>query len=494
MAERLQRVPPLVIGGLLLVAGAAIGLAAAPHVHRFAPFEVVALSMAGVIAAAACLVVVEPALILTGGLMLSVFSGNWGHIGIHIPLDRIAIFGGILAIVLRSLLSQDVPRLELRRVHWLMLLLLLYAIGSAAWVQTLTNHGALFALLDRLGVAPFLLYLVAPAAFPTHRERRILIGGLTLLGAYLGLMTLFEAVGARRLVVPHYITNAALGIHAERGRGPFLEAGANGLAMFECLVAAAIGLSWWRSPRVRLGACAVIVLCTGGMLYTVTRQVWIGAGAGTMIAMLADRRLRLWLPVVAVTGGVIIVLSLALIPGLSGKVTYRANDQGPVWDRLNSDAAALRMIEARPGLGFGWGMFGRASPPYYRLAKTYPLTAVANAHDVPLSNAAELGLLGLGLWAAILIAGLVMPALKRGPPAIEPYRLGLIAIATAWFIQSNFTPFDYAFDNYVVWLLAGIVASAGRSRSQAHADTVRHEGPRRSIAPPERALAGDVPA
>ena len=99
-----------------------------------------------------------------------------------------------------------------------MALLLLYAVGSAAWSNTLTSHGPLFALLDRLGVVPFLLYLIAPAAFPTERERRILVGGLTLLGAYLGLTTLFEAVGAKGLVVPHYIRIPNLGIHA--GRGP----------------------------------------------------------------------------------------------------------------------------------------------------------------------------------------------------------------------------------------------------------------------------------
>ena len=69
-------------------------------------------------------------------------------------------------------------------------------------------------------------------------------------------------------------------------------------------------------------------------------------------------------------------------------------------------------------------------------------------------------MLGVALWFAILIAAIVMPAARRGPPPIEPYRLGLIAIATAWFVQANFTPFDYAFDNYVVWLLAGIVAGA----------------------------------
>lgn len=460
MTARLQRFPPLLFGGLVVLAGAALGVAAAPHVHRLAPFEVVALSMAAVACGTACLLVVEPVWILTAGMLLSVFSGNWGNIGLHIPLDRVAILGGIAATVLRSLLSEDTPRIELRRVHWMMGLLILYAIGSAAWSDTLTTHGPLFALLDRLGVVPFLLYLVAPAAFPTERDRRILVGALTLLGAYLGLITLFEAVGAKGLVVPHYITDPNLGIHAGRGRGPFLEAGANGLAMFACLVAAAIGLSWWRDRRVRTGAVAVIILCAAGMLYTLTRQVWAGGAAGIVVAMLADRRLRGWLPFVAAGAAIVVLLSLAFIPGLSSSVSQRTADQSPVWDRLNSDAAALRMVEARPALGFGWGTFAQASTPYYRLAKTYPLTSVTDAHDVPLSNAAELGLLGVTLWFAILIGAIVIPAARRGPPPIEPYRLGLIAIATAWFVQSNFTPFDYAFDNYVVWLLAGIVAGA----------------------------------
>src|ERR1700733_11567473 len=243
MAARLQRIPPLLVGGLILLAGALLGVAAAPHVHRLGSFEVVVLSMAGAVCAAACLLVVEPAWILTAGMLLSVFSGNWGHIGIPLPLDRLTIFGGIAATVLRSWLSEDTPRLELRRVHWLMALLILYAVGSAAWSNTLTSHGPLFALLDRLGVVPFLLFLVAPAAFPTERDRRMLMGALTLLGAYLGLITLFEAIGAKDLVVPHYITNPNLGIHIGRGRGPFLEAGANGMALFACLVAAVAGLS-----------------------------------------------------------------------------------------------------------------------------------------------------------------------------------------------------------------------------------------------------------
>ena len=423
-----------------------------------APFAVVALAMAGTAVLATSLILLEPAWILTAGLMLSVFSGNWGNMHVPIPLDRVAIVCGLGSVLVRSLRGRSDQKIRVRRVHWLMLLLILYAIGSAAWSGTLTSHGPLFALLDRLGVIPFALYLVAPVAFRTTHQRRILAIGLLVLGVYLALITLFEAIGLSGLVVPNYILNPALGIHAGRGRGPFLEAGANGLAMFECLVAAAVTLSWWRDQRVRVAVLGVMALCTAGILFTLTRQIWVGAGVGAVAAMLAHRRLRAWLPLAATGAAVVVVIALVLVPGLSQSVSQRASDQASIWDRLNSDAAALRMAEARPALGFGWGEFGSASIPYYRLASTYPLTSVSEAHNLPLSNAAELGLVGLLLWLGILLFGLGGPAVRRAPPELEPWRLGLIAIGAAWFIQCNLSPLDYAFPNYVVWLWAGVVA------------------------------------
>jgi putative inorganic carbon (HCO3(-)) transporter len=458
VAARNQRTPVVMFALIVLIGGAA-GAAASHRVHHsLDPFAVVALGMGAAAVGVVCLVRLEPAWILTGGLMLSVFSGNWSHLGVPIPVDRVVIVCGIGSAVVRSLRAEDgEPRLQVRGVHWLMVLLILYAVGSAAWSGTLTSHEPLFALLDRLGVVPFLLYFVAPTAFRTARQRRILAVGLLILGAYLGLITLFEAVGLRSLVLPQYILNPALGLHAGRARGPFLEAGANGLAMFVCVVAAAVTWSWWRDWRMRAVVIGVIVLGTAGILFTLTRQTWLAAAGGTVVAMLADRRLRRWLPLTAGAAALIVVLSLAFIPGLSNSVSQRSSSQMPVWDRLNSDAAALRMAEARPALGFGWGRFGAVSVSYYRLAGTYPLTSVGDAHNVLLSNASELGLVGLGLWLVIVAIAVVAPAVRRAPPPIEPWRIGLIAIVVAWFLQLNFTPLDYAFDNYVIWLWAGVV-------------------------------------
>ena len=457
------------IAAIALVAVAIGGVGGVLASHRdvsLDPFVGAVVGMAAGAAATACLIVLEPALILTGALILSIFSGEWGNMGIPIPLDRVAVACGIATALIRSLGSGERPRVRL--IHWLMLLLLLDAIVSAAWTGTLTEHAPLFALVDRLGLVPFALFLLAPVSFRTEDQRRILAWGLILVGAYLSLISLFEAVHSlHSLVVPKYILNPALGNTAERSRGPFLESGANGLAMFDCMVAGAIILARWRdSTRIRLFVLAMMVMCAVGIVLTLTRQVWVGAAVGAAAAMLSNRRLRGWLPFVAVGAAIVVFAALAFVPGLRANANQRANDQGSVYQRLSSDGAALRMFETRPALGFGWGGFAADATPYYRLAATYPVMAIAIAHNMALSNAAELGLIGVGLWVAIMVMGLVAPALGRAPPDVEPWRLALIAVAIAWFVQSNLSPLDYAFDNYIVWLWAGIVVG-GRERATA---------------------------
>lgn len=464
MVASVRRQSTLLIFPVVLALGGIAGLLGSHRVSGMDPFVGAVVGMAVGAAAVTCLVVLEPALILTGAMILSVFSGNWGSMGIPIPLDRIAIACGIATALIRSIQRREGPRI--RPVHWLMLALVLYAVASAGWSNTLTQHAPLFALLDRLGLIPFALFLVAPVAFKTPEQRRILAIGLVCLGAYLGLIALFEELKLTSLIVPSYITNPNLGITVGRSRGPFLEAGANGLAMFDCIAAGAITLPYWSGrPRMRAAVIGVMVLCAAGIVFTVTRQVWVGAVVGTAVAMLCNARLRRILPAAAVGGAIVVFAAVAFVPGLQQSINSRTNDQSSVWDRLNSDGAALRMFETRPALGFGWGEFGATSTPYYRLAATYPLTAINTVHNMPLSNAAELGFVGLALWVAVMVAGLVAPAFGRAPPAVEPWRLALIAIGIAWFVQANLSPLDYAFPNYAVWLWAGIVVG-GRQRAE----------------------------
>jgi hypothetical protein len=103
-----------------------------------------------------------------------------------------------------------------------------------------------------------------------------------------------------------------------------------------------------------------------------------------------------------------------------------------------------------------------------------------------LSNASELGLVGAVLWLAIVFAAIVWPARRRVVSEVEPWRIGLIAVAVAWLIQANLTPLDYAFDNYVIWLWAGIVAmgSAMTNERQAAVPAASEEPSRTRLREP----------
>jgi O-antigen ligase len=468
--------------GVLAVLAAA---AAAPHLGTSTrTFPIFAAGAAGALGLLAAAVAIEPAWILSVGLALSIFSGNWSYLHVPGPVDRVVIVTGIITVLVRSFVVADAPRIQVRRVHWVLALVILYAVGSAAWTNTLSQHQATFELLDRLGLVPFLLYLVAPAAFATERQRTILLGTLAVVGAYLGATAFFEMIGPHSLVFPSYILNPALGIHDGRARGPFLEAGADGLAMFCCAVAAVMLLHRPRPRWVRWAVIAIAALCLLGLILTLTRQVWAGAAAGVLLASIGSARLRRHVPAAVIAGVVLVGGALVLVPSLQAKLHSRVSAQKPVWDRLNSDAAALRMIESRPLLGYGWGAFPRDSPHYYHVAKTYPLSAVEEVHNVVLSNAAELGAIGLGLWLLGLTAAMVAPFRRRGPPSLEPWKLGLVAVAVAWFVQANFAPLAYAFDNYLPWLFAGIAlgmpGTAEARRREAGTTVSRSAWPRRA--------------
>jgi putative inorganic carbon (hco3(-)) transporter len=219
----------------------------------------------------------------------------------------------------------------------------------------------------------------------------------------------------------------------------------------------------WRG-RARELAVGVAILCLAGIIFTVTRQAWLGAAVGSLVGLGATPRLRAYaVPLVA--GGVLLVfVSFAVIPGLQDRAGNRIDDQLPVWDRLNSDRAGLAMVAARPVLGFGWAKFLESSQTYYKQAATYPLTQVGQLHSVFLSNAVELGMVGALLWAAGLLMAVGGAILRRGPPELEPWRVGLLAYAACWLVVSNFTPLGYTFGNYLLWLWAGVVGGAALQR------------------------------
>jgi O-antigen ligase len=441
------------------------------------PVYLLALGLALLPVAAAIAVWVEPSAVVTLGLALTLFSGNWEHVGAPVAFDRVILLTGLAGIALRAR-TDPRYRPRLQPVHGVIAVAAVYAVGSAMWVGTLGERSALFTLLDRYALVGFVLFLVAPVAFRTEEQRTHLLAGLVAVGGYLGITACTQGLGLDQLVFPRFILDESIGHHVDRARGPFLEAGANGLAMFACAVASVIAAARWRGRwrQVAIGVCA---LCLLGILFTLTRQVWLGAVLGAVVGLAVTPRLRSHAVPLILAGFLVVLAAYSTAPGLRARVDSRANNERTVWDRLNSGRAALRMVADRPLLGFGWGMFERESVPYYAVARDYPLSHVRNLHNLILSNAVELGLVGLTLWAAALLAALAGALLRRGPPELEPWRYGLVALAVCWLVVVNFTPFGYTFTNYLLWMWAGLAAGTALPESPV---PVAHEPrPRRPI-------------
>ena len=407
---------------------------------------------------------VHPAYLLSGAFALSVLSGNWEHVGLPgtFALDRLLFVAGIATVVLRAPPVRDAPRITLRAVHWAMLVTLLWFFGSALASGTLEDRGELFELFERLGVVPFLLFLVAPVAFAEARHRRVLLGTLVGLGGYLGFTALMETLAVTELVFPSFINDGSIGTHADRARGPFLEAVTNGAGLFVGGTAAAIALGMWRDPRLRGAAWCVLGLCLAGLLFTETRSVWLGGGAAILVALLSVGELRRRSVPVLAAGAVLLALSVALVPGMAEQITERRDDQRTVWDRKNLAIAAVNMVEEEPLIGIGWGRFTEESADYFRLSMDYPQTAQHEIiHHVFLTYAAEAGLIGLGLWAVVLCLGLFAALTPSRRREARLWQTGLWAYLIFFLVVSNFV-FAQVFPNNALWLLAGVaIAAAG---------------------------------
>jgi putative inorganic carbon (hco3(-)) transporter len=424
----------------------------------------------------------DPAYTLSAAIFLTPMAGNWQQFGVPGPLspDRLLFAGAIAAVLLRAPPVADRPRLRITGTHWLLALAGAYALVSALVAGTFFQRDGFIKIVDAFGILPFLTFLVAPVVYREPHQRRVLLGALVALGAYLGFTVLFQMLKLDALVFPKYILDPDYGMHPGRGRGPFVDPVACGLALYTCAVACAIAIATWRSPLARAVAVAVGLLCIVGAFLSLERSVWIGAVLGTTVAMLTSRRLRAYLAPMAVAMALAVATSLAVIPGLSQLVSERVNDPSALWDRKNLDRAGINMLAAKPLFGFGWSRFVTYSGDYFEQAADYPLTAAGvnpnddrfGLHNTPLTYGVELGLIGLTPWLLGLALGVGGALASRGPPDLLAWRVGLLAVALAFLAVVNAVP-PSAWPTRSLWLLAGAVYGGRYVITGASQDSVR---------------------
>jgi putative inorganic carbon (hco3(-)) transporter len=451
---------------LALAGTLAAGLGALWLIYRVSPGGAFFLLLLTTALPAAAYVVwhAHPAAVLSAGLGLSIFSGSWKYMGFPelVAPDRLLIAAAIVTVIARAPQVRDRPPIQIGPIHWLLAATVAYIVASALAAGTFFEKAALLRLTDRIGIVSFLLFTLAPVIFAKAQHRSMLLGCLVAVGLYLAVTSFFEALGLTALVYPRYISDPAIGIHVGRARGPFLEAVGNGTAIYIGLVAAVIAARTWHGRWQRNVASVTALLCAGSLVFTLTRSVWVGSAAATVVTMLAHPQLRRWLLPVAVGAALMTAGTIAVVPGLGENVQTRESSQGPIWDRLNLSRAALNMAEAMPLVGFGWERFKVVGTDYFQQGD-FPLTAGVgvNVHSAYLSNLAELGLAGTSLWLLSTVLAVWMALRRRGPPELVPWRYGLIAISVLFLVVSAFV-YPYLFGVVVLWMWAGIVYGVGQ--------------------------------
>jgi O-antigen ligase len=243
-------------------------------------------------------------------------------------------------------------------------------------------------------IVPFALFHLAVLVFRGASQRRHFEVFVIVALAYLVFIAIAFILDARSLILPRFIVDESLGFHADRARGPFLQAVANGVSL-NLLGILLIALSPARKTVVGL----LWLVLPLAVLATMTRAVWISFAVSTVVLgfRMVERRLQALCTLLAAAG---LLLGLALgLTGHSLKTALwdRTAERGPVDVRLAVYDAGWAMFQERPLTGWP------ARSMYANLARHmsgYHLSAYY-VHNTYLALLLEFGAPGLALYAIL---------------------------------------------------------------------------------------------
>ena len=237
---------------------------------------------------------------------------------------------------------------------------------------------------------------------------RMVFVALAGFGFYLAFVTIAEWREWYGLVFPRYIVTTDQVEFLGRGRGPFLNPVATGFYLIVCMAAAI--LCWPRAHRIqRVIIGGVTILCLAGVYATLTRSVWLSAFVALAIVVWIPAPNR-WKGALLGSGTIAIALAVGLFANSFNsfkrdKYVSAAEMSQSVALRPMLAHVAIEMVKDRPMLGHGFGQYTKAKRLYHQDPKTnLPLKQVIPymQHNVFLSYATELGLVGMTLLIGLL--------------------------------------------------------------------------------------------
>lgn len=374
-------------------------------------------------------------------------------------LDRWALALLCALTILRVLLLQT-PLFSVRPMMWPMAGMIVLAVVD---IGTHPYEVEAWSVMAAKWVVPFVLFHLARFIFDDPAALRILEVFTWIVLGYLILIAVLFFVGAKSWILPAFITDEGLGIHADRARGPFLQAVANGMTLN---ILGLLALDSYRRKRMPawLGLVFLLTLPVA-IAATLTRAVWLSfAGSAIVLLFSAVRKVKqacLFL---------IIACALGALAGVSFSntetLTDRLNERSPVEFRMAIYEAGWEMFLTKPLQG--WGFAGMQRELTSRISEFHQEEFFF--HNTFLEVVVQYGLLGLALYLWVVIElfrlGRRQRACWTSPPGSlldRGFRQLWPVLLMVYFLNGCFVVLNYQFVNGLTFSLAGLMAAQNHS-------------------------------
>ena len=217
---------------------------------------------------------------------------------------------------------------------------------------------------------------------------------------------------------------------------------------------------WSTRPRNAIVGAVLLVYLWAGLVLTLSQSSFTALLAGLVVLAALRWRTRLVLAI----AGTLAVAGLVFILAAGSTVKFDVSSNKDTSGRADLIAGGVRLFSDDPIVGHGSGSFAKE----YRAAeKDTSSQGVASAsHTIPLTVAAEQGVLGLALYLAVLVLALI--ALLRGARG-DPVRAAIAAAFVALLVHTMM--YAAFLEDPLAWaLLAAGVAFAARPARRAEDD------------------------
>lgn len=373
-------------------------------------------------------------------------------------IDRVAFVLLFIGVMGRSIVRQQ-PLIVIERATWPMIALTLLAVASV--ISQPFDHQT-WSLIAAKFIVPFALFHIAALVFrDEERLRQFELFALVVL-AYLCFTSIAFLVGAKQLIFPRFILDESLGYHADRARGPLLEAVANGVSLN---LLGILALHAFLRRRLRgLKAALLLAALPIAILATMTRAVWLAFAASMafLIFRSHNRSLRRVCVCVAIVGtlGLLIVLSFA---GQRRALTDRLNESGPVEFRQAVYAGGWQMFLEKPLTGWGVNQLPAELARHvsgYKEKVLYP-------HNTYLEILVEHGVAGLALyvwlmWEILSLARGAIPQAESEGLLNRQFHLMWPVLLCVYWVNAAVVVMSYQFVNGLLFTMAGMLAAQQR--------------------------------